>query len=196
MRGSSRDEAGRDRLRARRDDRLGEAHDLRPSAVSTRTVLGEVNWPSPVTTVTLRCFASPVRPPVRRLTTLSFQPRIASRSNVGGAESDAMGAHRRGFVDHFGDMQQRLRGDAADVEADAAQRLALVDQHDCLCRGRRRGRRRYSRRGRRRAPGCRIRGRPSRRCRRRAWAPERRAPRRPAGASAISAPPDAAAPSA
>ncbi len=55
-----------------------------PSAVSTRSVFGEVNAPSPVTTVTLRWRARPVRPVVRRLTTESFQSRIAFRSMVGG----------------------------------------------------------------------------------------------------------------
>ena len=54
-----------------------------PSAVSTRRVLAEVNSPSPPTTVTLRWLARPVRPVVRRLTTPSFQPRMAARSNAG-----------------------------------------------------------------------------------------------------------------
>ena len=54
-----------------------------PSAVSTRRVLAEVNLPSPYTTLTLRCLARPVRPPVSFLTTPSFQPRIAAGSNVG-----------------------------------------------------------------------------------------------------------------
>ena len=103
-----------------------------PSAVSTRTVLGEVNWPSPVTTVTLRCLARPVRPPVKRLTTAYFQPRIAVEVEGRRAEADAMRAHRLGFVDDFGDMQKRLRGNAADIEADAAKRRALIDQHDIL----------------------------------------------------------------
>ena len=48
------------------------------------------------------------------------------------AEGDAMRGHRLGFVDDLGHMQQRLGGDAADIEADAAQRRALVDQHDLL----------------------------------------------------------------
>ena len=54
-----------------------------PSAVSTRSVFCEVNAPSPRTTVTLRWRARPVRPVVRRLTTESFQARMASRSIVG-----------------------------------------------------------------------------------------------------------------
>ena len=55
-----------------------------PSAVSTLSVLGEVNTPSPMTTVTLRWRARPVRPVVRRFTTESFQARTALSSIAGG----------------------------------------------------------------------------------------------------------------
>ncbi len=48
------------------------------------------------------------------------------------AEFDPVRAHRGGFVDGLGDMQQRLRGDAADVEANPAKRCARVDQHHVL----------------------------------------------------------------
>ena len=46
------------------------------------------------------------------------------------AEVDADGAEVRDLVDHRGDVQHRLRRDAADVEADAAERLVALDQHD------------------------------------------------------------------
>ena len=103
-----------------------------PSAVSTRNVLGEVNWPSPLTTVTLRCRARPVRPVVRRLTTPSFHPRMAVEIDRRRAEAHAVAGQRRRLVDGLGDMQQRLGGNAADVEADAAERRPRVDQHDFL----------------------------------------------------------------
>src|SRR5208282_5256377 len=54
-----------------------------PSAVSTRNVKGEVNCPSPIATLTLRCLARPVRPVVSRFTTPSFHPRMAVRSKAG-----------------------------------------------------------------------------------------------------------------
>ena len=55
-----RDEARRHRLRAGGDDRRVEADErARPSAVTTASVCGEVNAPSPVTTVTLRWRARP-----------------------------------------------------------------------------------------------------------------------------------------
>ena len=37
-----------------------------------------------------------------------------------------------GFGDHLGDVQQRLRRDAADVQAHAAQRRVALDQHHLL----------------------------------------------------------------
>ena len=45
------------------------------------------------------------------------------------AEIDADLARVRGLVDHLGRMQQRLRRNAADVEADAAEGRVALDQH-------------------------------------------------------------------
>ena len=56
---------------------------VEPSGPATSTMFGEVNLPVPTSVETLRCLASPVSPPVSRLTTPSFQPRSASRSMVG-----------------------------------------------------------------------------------------------------------------
>ena len=47
-------------------------------------------------------------------------------------ERQAVSAERRRLVDHLGRVQQRLGGDAADIEAYAAQRRAAVDEHDLL----------------------------------------------------------------
>ena len=49
---------------------------------------------------------------------------------VGAPKLDADGAEVRDLVDHRGDVQHRLRRDAADVEADAAERRVALDQHD------------------------------------------------------------------
>ena len=46
-----------------------------------------------------------------------------------GGEGDAAVGHVRGFVEHCGDVQQRLGRDAADVEADAAERRVAFDDH-------------------------------------------------------------------
>ena len=55
-----------------------------PSGPATVSMLGEVKVPVPTRVWTLRCLASPVSPPVSRVTTPSFQPRSTSRSIVGG----------------------------------------------------------------------------------------------------------------
>jgi len=47
-------------------------------------------------------------------------------------EVDAAIAHFAHLIYDFCDMQQRLRGDATDVEADAAEFLVAFDQHDLL----------------------------------------------------------------
>jgi len=44
-------------------------------------------------------------------------------------ETDAVAAHRQRIGDHLGRMQQRLRRNAADVEANASLRRVLLDQH-------------------------------------------------------------------
>ncbi len=54
-----------------------------PSSPSTDSTLGPVKVPVPRTTSTLRCLASPVRPPVSLPTTESFQLRSASMSISG-----------------------------------------------------------------------------------------------------------------
>ncbi len=48
------------------------------------------------------------------------------------AERDAVAGHVLGVGDHLGGVQQRLRGDAADVEADAAERGVAFDEDDLL----------------------------------------------------------------
>ena len=80
-----RDKGQGQRLGAGRDDRLLEVDGRRrrPSASSTRSWCGEVNCPSPRIVVTLRCLASPARPPVSRLTTPSFHARRLSTSMSG-----------------------------------------------------------------------------------------------------------------
>src|SRR6185437_15273335 len=60
-------------------------------------------------------------------------PAADGRKIEGGlAEADPVRAHRSRVVNDLCDMQQRLGGDAADVEADAAEGRALVDENDVL----------------------------------------------------------------
>ena len=83
----------------------------------------------PRTTSTLRCFASAVSPPVSLPTTLPFHSRSLAKSTLRLAELHAVRAHLARLVDHLCRMQQRLGRNAADVQADAAERRPAIDQH-------------------------------------------------------------------
>ncbi len=50
--------------------------------------------------------------------------------DFGLAEADPERGRLLGFRDHAGGVQQRLRGDAADVQADAAEHVEALDEHD------------------------------------------------------------------
>ena len=69
---------------------------------------------------TLRCLTSWPVPLVSRLTTLFLNSRSLSRSIFGSPNSTPHAFACRDFVDQLGDVQQRLRRDAAAVDADAA----------------------------------------------------------------------------
>ena len=118
------------RLRTGGDDALAEAQQLHPAVVARDPIsLAETNLPVPCSTRTLRCLAIPARPLVSWPTTLSLQPRSVSRLIFGLPELDAELTGVRGLLDHVGGMQQRLGGNAADVEADAAQGRVALDEH-------------------------------------------------------------------
>ncbi|MNR38164.1 hypothetical protein D3C85_1562430 [compost metagenome] len=53
----------------------------------------------------------------------------AVQIDLGFAEQDAVRGQRLGFVDHGRVVQQRLRRDAAHVQADAAERAVAFHQH-------------------------------------------------------------------
>ena len=133
---------------------LLEAHDLlavrRCRSTSTSCGLDELaDARAPPST--LRIFAIAARPPVSLPTTLFLCARSLARSIFGAPNATPCVGQCARLVDDRGDVQQRLRRDAADVEADAAERRVALDQHRASCRGRRRGTRRCSRPGRRRA---------------------------------------------
>ena len=62
-------------------------------------------------------------------TTDSFQARSLSTSGLAASEADAETAHLLHLVDHPRHVEERLGGDAAHVEADAAERGVPLDQH-------------------------------------------------------------------
>ena len=71
----------------------------------------------------------PASPPVSLPTTLFFHASKLLEVDLGRTVRDAVLAEHLGFVHHGGDVQQRLRRDAADVEANASQRRVPFDQH-------------------------------------------------------------------
>ena len=91
---------------------------------------GPVKRASPRTTWTLRPLAICATPPVSLATTPSFQRRAARRGRARARRTHAVRPAVSRLGDHLGDVQQRLGRDAADVEADAAERLVALDQHD------------------------------------------------------------------
>ena len=119
------------------------------------------------------------RPPSRRAA-LEIDLRLAER--------DAVRGHLLGLGDHARRVQQRLGRDAADVQADAAERLVALDQDRPAGRDRRRGRRRCSRPDRRRAREL-TRRAPPRTARGAAGRGELRARRRCGAASRVRAAP-------
>ena len=79
---------------------------------------------------TLRCFTSWPVPLVSRLTTLFLNSRSLSRSILRLAELDAPRLRMPRFVDQLGDVQQRLRRNAAAIDADAARVHFGIDERD------------------------------------------------------------------
>ena len=119
------------RLGARRDDALREAHACAtPSGPRLRDVRAD-ELPGARITVDLALLRERrSSPPVSRVTTLFFQSRSRAASIVGCAERDAVRRHRVRFLDHLRRVQQRLRRNAADVEAHAAELRPALDQRD------------------------------------------------------------------
>ena len=103
---------------------------LLPSAPVTSMTCGLANLPTPVTTSTLRCFASTDRPPTSFLTTLFFQLEQLGQVDFRLPVFDTVMAHLTDFVDDLGGVQQRLGWNAADVQANAAQHGPAFDQRD------------------------------------------------------------------
>ena len=123
---------------------------------------------APWSTSTLRCLARPASPPVSAPTTPAFHATSAARSILRRAERDSVRGHLLRLGDHPSSVQERLGGDAADIQADPAERLMALDERDAQSEvggpERRRvaaGSRSQDRRRRSRAgPPARPRGRP------------------------------------
>ena len=120
-----------DRFGAGGDDAVLEGDALAPRRRPLTSIsCGETNLPVPRITSTLRCFASIARPPVSLPTILFFQSRSLAASICGLPKCTPCAAHRFRFLDDLRGVQQRLRRNAADVEADAAELRPALDQRD------------------------------------------------------------------
>ena len=90
---------------------------------------GPVNRASPLITSTLRPRAIAARPPVSLSTTETFQVQQRLQVDLGLGEADSPLGHLTRLGDHPSGVQQRLGGDAADVEAHAAEPVIALDEH-------------------------------------------------------------------
>ena len=125
-------ESGRGRFGAGGDDRLVEAHDPRALRRFDAQGVGRGELALPGHGLDLALLGE-AGEAARQPLDHAVLP-AANRRRVEGrrAEAHAVRTHRLGVVDDLGDMQQRLGRDAADVEADAAERRSRVDQNDVL----------------------------------------------------------------
>ena len=126
-----RDEGQAHRLGAGRDDRLVEPDDAGPS-VRARDLdaVRRDEAAGPLQRRDLALLGQPGQAP-DELADDAVLPRPQPVQVDGrGPEGQAVLAHLLGLGDHLRGVQQRLRRDAADVEADPAQGVAAVDDHD------------------------------------------------------------------
>ena len=95
----------------------------------------------------MRCLASTLRPLVNRRDHFVLPSPQLIAIDLRRAEHDAVGRHVGGVFDDFGRVQQRLGGNAAHVQAHAAQHRPAFDQGHLACLDPRREMRRCIRRG-------------------------------------------------
>jgi hypothetical protein len=126
-----------DRLTARRDDRLLEADHLTPAAAHLPRALGDLDLDM------MRVEKAPVAPHHPHLARLGHASEPAGQFadhlvlpaaqcveiDARLAEHDPMGRHVTRLVDHRCGVQQRLRWDAADVQAHAAEGGIALQEH-------------------------------------------------------------------
>ena len=99
-----------------------------PSSPLTTTLPGERMLPSPKTASILFFLNRKATPLTLAATVSSLCFISAAWSSFGAPTTTPSGAKPvRRLLEHLGGVEQRLRGDAADVEAGPAQRLALLD---------------------------------------------------------------------
>ena len=128
-----RDEGQGDRLGAGCDDRLLERHDLRRAVLGAHFELVHGDEPAgPGDDADLALLGETGKAAGEALDDAVLPAAQLAEVDRRLRERDAVGAHVAAFGDDLGGVQQRLRGDAADVEADAAETWPALDQHHLL----------------------------------------------------------------
>ncbi len=119
-RAASRSRRSRSRTRPRRSRRRS----------GRGAVCASLNVPRPCTYFTLRCRAELAEPSGEAFDDALLPAAQRGQVDLGRAELDAPLGRSMRLVDQAGDVQQRLRGDAAAIEADAARLRRVVDERD------------------------------------------------------------------
>ena len=114
------------------DDRLVEAHDPRALCGFDPQGLGRSELALAGHRLDLSLLGEPGEARRQALDHAILPATDCRRVKGRRAKAHAMRTHRLGVVDDLGDMKQRLGRDAADIEADAAEGRARVDQNDVL----------------------------------------------------------------
>ena len=127
-----RDERQRHRLGAGRDDRLLEADRLRAAVASTSSWFGGGEAAVAGDHGDLALLGQPRQAAGQLLDHPVLPAAQLVDVDRGVGEADAVRRHVLRLVDDLGGVQQRLRRDAADVEAHAAERRPALDQHYLL----------------------------------------------------------------
>ena len=137
MRGSSGHERQPHRLRAGGDDRLLEAHDRFLAGLRLRRPFGELDFDvmrieelaDAAHDFDLARLGHAGEPAGQLADDLVLPAAKRLEVDLRRAERDAVLGERLRLVHHGRDVQQRLRRNAADVEAHAAERAVALDQH-------------------------------------------------------------------
>ena len=107
-----------------------ETVEVVPSGPVTVSMFGEVKVPVPTTVCDFALFGQPGQAAGQPLHDAVFPAAQGVEVDGGGGEGEPGVAHLFGFGDDFGGVQEGFGGDAADVEADPAERAAGVDHDD------------------------------------------------------------------
>ena len=124
-----RDERQKDRLRAGRDDRLAKADRFFPTLGRDLELVGRDELGRSLHDLDLALLGEPREAAGQAADHAVLPVGKLVEVDLGLAELKAVRRHLARLGDHLGGVQERLGGDAADVQADPAERRIALDQH-------------------------------------------------------------------